>query len=177
MVTDPNGSTYTLTATTTPSGGGVDTDGDGVIDADDQCPDTPGTTATGCPDRDGDGVADVTDACPDAAGTGRDGCPVPATEHVRVYVDDALAGTQDVDTVDGPDAFAIPVDVTAGPHVLRVEWEDRGNVIASRSIDVNGPPAPTGTAAVNGGPAGGGSASTARTPVVPQLVTAPKRLI
>ncbi|MEY2567657.1 MAG: hypothetical protein QOE35_2186 [Actinomycetota bacterium] len=176
MVTDPNGSTYTLTATTTPSGGGVDTDGDGVIDADDQCPDTPGTTATGCPDRDGDGVADVADACPDAAGTGRDGCPVAATEHVRVYVDDVLTGSQDVDTVDGPDAFAIPVDVTSGSHVLRVDWEDRGNVIASQSIDVSGPTAPAGTASTGGAP-GGSTASTAWTPVLPQLVTAPKRLI
>ena len=51
----------------------TDSDGDGVADADDQCPDTPaGATvdATGCEettptDSDGDGVADADDQCPD----------------------------------------------------------------------------------------------------------------
>jgi OOP family OmpA-OmpF porin len=46
----------------------VDSDGDGVPDALDQCPDTPaGTTVndTGCPmDSDGDGVPDDVDECP-----------------------------------------------------------------------------------------------------------------
>ena len=51
----------------------TDSDGDGVADEDDQCPDTPaGATvdATGCEettptDSDGDGVADEDDQCPD----------------------------------------------------------------------------------------------------------------
>ncbi|MBB3182694.1 OOP family OmpA-OmpF porin [Halomonas fontilapidosi] len=45
-----------------------DTDGDGVIDADDQCPGTPAgvaVDAVGCPlDSDGDGVPDYQDQCP-----------------------------------------------------------------------------------------------------------------
>lgn len=47
----------------------ADTDGDGVPDSRDQCPNTPaGATvdSTGCePDADGDGVPDARDACPD----------------------------------------------------------------------------------------------------------------
>ncbi|NBC58915.1 MAG: OmpA family protein, partial [Bacteroidetes bacterium] len=49
--------------------GGKDTDGDGVYDKNDECPDTPGLEEfNGCPDTDGDGIADKDDACPDTAG-------------------------------------------------------------------------------------------------------------
>lgn len=60
----------------------TDRDGDGVADADDRCPDTPGSASMqGCPDRDGDGIADIDDKCPDAAGTAKyNGCPVPDTD-------------------------------------------------------------------------------------------------
>ncbi|TAJ55132.1 MAG: hypothetical protein EPN60_05095 [Nevskiaceae bacterium] len=66
----------------------ADTDGDGVADPSDQCPNTPPGTAVdavGCPlppaDTDGDGVVDTLDQCPDTpAGTVVDarGCPPPA---------------------------------------------------------------------------------------------------
>ncbi|WP_110513843.1 serine/threonine protein kinase [Herpetosiphon llansteffanensis] len=57
-----------------------DRDGDGVVDANDPCPDTNGPN-NGCPappppDRDGDGVVDVNDPCPDVAGP-NNGCPAP----------------------------------------------------------------------------------------------------
>ncbi len=54
-----------------------DTDGDGIIDPDDQCPTVPGLVETaGCPDRDRDGIVDAEDACPDAAGPPENkGCP------------------------------------------------------------------------------------------------------
>ncbi len=57
--------------------GEVDTDDDGVIDEEDQCPDVPGLVAfDGCPDRDGDGIKDMNDRCPDNAGTqANNGCP------------------------------------------------------------------------------------------------------
>ena len=42
----------------------IDRDGDGVIDVDDNCPDTPNP---GQEDADGDGVGDVCDNCPDVA--------------------------------------------------------------------------------------------------------------
>ena len=54
-----------------------DTDGDGIQDSEDACPTEFGTAAlNGCPDRDGDGVADKDDACPDVAGlVALKGCP------------------------------------------------------------------------------------------------------
>ncbi|MDR6762907.1 outer membrane protein OmpA-like peptidoglycan-associated protein [Flavobacterium sp. 2755] len=54
-----------------------DTDGDGIVDASDACPNEFGLAAlNGCPDRDGDGVADKDDACPDTAGLAAlKGCP------------------------------------------------------------------------------------------------------
>ncbi|MFL0795898.1 MAG: PHB depolymerase family esterase [Cellvibrionaceae bacterium] len=71
-------------------GGNSDSDGDGVLDGQDQCPNTPaGTTvdSTGCevttdPDSDNDGVVDSQDQCPNTpAGTTVDttGCPVTST--------------------------------------------------------------------------------------------------
>ena len=42
-----------------------DTDGDGIADKDDACPEVAGLAALqGCPDADGDGVADNKDKCP-----------------------------------------------------------------------------------------------------------------
>lgn len=57
--------------------GQKDTDGDGVKDKDDECPETPGKVElAGCPDKDNDGVADKDDACPDVAGKLEfKGCP------------------------------------------------------------------------------------------------------
>jgi outer membrane protein OmpA-like peptidoglycan-associated protein len=58
-----------------------DRDGDGVSDADDECPDRHGgDNENGCPpgppDRDGDGVGDADDECPDVFGTTTArGCP------------------------------------------------------------------------------------------------------
>ncbi|GGG93850.1 cell envelope biogenesis protein OmpA [Polaribacter pacificus] len=57
--------------------GAVDTDGDGVVDKDDACPDVAGLAAfNGCPDTDGDGVQDSEDACVNVAGLASlNGCP------------------------------------------------------------------------------------------------------
>ncbi|MEJ7664895.1 MAG: OmpA family protein [Hymenobacter sp.] len=57
-----------------------DTDGDGVSDKKDKCPDTPTgvkVDLNGCPvDTDGDGVADYQDKCPDVKGLAAlQGCP------------------------------------------------------------------------------------------------------
>ena len=54
-----------------------DTDGDGIPDNKDSCPEEAGTAEmNGCPDSDGDGIADQEDACPDAAGSAEmGGCP------------------------------------------------------------------------------------------------------
>ena len=78
----------------------TDSDGDGVVDANDQCPNTPGgdaVDAVGCtlppPDADGDGVADANDLCPDTpAGTAvdADGCTAPPPDGDGDGVSDAL---------------------------------------------------------------------------------------
>ena len=54
-----------------------DSDSDGVIDSKDSCPNTAGLAAlNGCPDADEDGIADKDDACPNAKGTkANKGCP------------------------------------------------------------------------------------------------------
>lgn len=129
LVTGVPSTTYTLTATLVGVSG--DSDGDGVSDGDDRCPSVAGPAPFGCPDTDGDGVADLYDVCPDQPGNGADGCPIPATEKVRVYVDGVLAASQDVDTSDEFDTFALDVTVPAGSHELRIVWEDDGEVIAS----------------------------------------------
>ena len=57
--------------------GGADTDGDGIYDKDDECPEVAGLPEfNGCPDTDGDGIEDRQDACPNEAGLAEfDGCP------------------------------------------------------------------------------------------------------
>ncbi|NOT90630.1 OmpA family protein [Ferruginibacter sp.] len=59
-----------------------DRDGDGVIDADDKCPDVAGIASLmGCPDKDGDGITDADDKCPAVAGLAKyGGCPIPDTD-------------------------------------------------------------------------------------------------
>ncbi len=62
----------------------IDTDGDGIADGDDKCPNQAGTAKyQGCPvpDTDGDGINDENDKCPTVAGTAKyGGCPVPDTD-------------------------------------------------------------------------------------------------
>ncbi|MFT5744996.1 MAG: type IX secretion system PorP/SprF family membrane protein [Saprospiraceae bacterium] len=64
-----------------------DSDGDGVMDKDDKCPEVPGPSENdGCPDesvadndddRDKDGISDALDKCPDLAGSlANSGCPI-----------------------------------------------------------------------------------------------------
>jgi len=57
--------------------GGKDTDGDGIYDKDDACPEIPGLPEfNGCPDTDGDGIEDRYDDCPEVAGLPEyNGCP------------------------------------------------------------------------------------------------------
>jgi outer membrane protein OmpA-like peptidoglycan-associated protein len=73
----------------------VDTDGDGVLDRNDNCPSRPGLEIYGgCPDTDGDGIDDSRDQCPTAAGpvdTG--GCPNVAASDRRI-LDIAMRSVQ-----------------------------------------------------------------------------------
>jgi len=73
----------------------ADSDGDGVVDSQDKCPNTPAgvkVDTQGCPlDTDGDGVADYLDKCPNTpAGVSVDakGCPVDSdNDGVADYLD------------------------------------------------------------------------------------------
>jgi outer membrane protein OmpA-like peptidoglycan-associated protein len=66
-----------------------DRDKDGVVNAEDLCPDVAGTSITnGCPDKDADGIADATDQCPELAGTAKNnGCPVLDKDSDRIKDD------------------------------------------------------------------------------------------
>ena len=62
----------------------LDTDGDGINDDVDKCPNEKGTAKyNGCPvpDTDGDGINDEEDKCPNEAGLAKyNGCPIPDTD-------------------------------------------------------------------------------------------------
>jgi outer membrane protein OmpA-like peptidoglycan-associated protein len=83
-----------------------DRDGDGILDADDACPDVKGVhtndpKTNGCPppppDRDNDGIPDADDACPDQPGPKdpdpkKNGCPVQGIhfERDQIVLDDVI---------------------------------------------------------------------------------------
>ena len=117
--------------------GGKDTDGDGIYDQNDECPETPGLAEfNGCPDTDGDGIEDRNDACPNTPGTaeyngcpdtdgdgiidGEDGCPTeagPKSNNGCPIVD------RDGDGVNDPDDDCPDV---AGPAANKgCPWPDR----------------------------------------------------
>ncbi|MCF6350746.1 MAG: OmpA family protein [Flavobacteriaceae bacterium] len=106
--------------------GGIDTDGDGIYDKNDACPEVVGLVAfegcpdsdsdgikdsaddcplvagltelNGCPDKDGDGIADKDDACPEVVGTkANNGCP-------DTDGDGVIDGKDDCPKVKGPKA-------------------------------------------------------------------------
>lgn len=88
--------------------GGTDTDGDGVYDKNDVCPQEAGLKIfNGCPDTDGDGIKDSEDTCPDVAGEAKyNGCPDTDGDGVSDDKDDcpevaglaSLAGCPDADS-------------------------------------------------------------------------------
>jgi outer membrane protein OmpA-like peptidoglycan-associated protein len=105
--------------------GGKDTDGDGIYDRDDACPEVAGPKEfQGCPDTDGDGIADKDDTCPEVAGPKEfNGCPDTDGDKI-VDKDDAcpevagLASLQGCPDTDG-DGLADAKDkcpTVAGPR-------------------------------------------------------------
>ena len=114
--------------------GGTDTDGDGIYDKDDACPDVAGLEAfNGCPDTDGDGIEDSKDSCPNEAGLAEhNGCPDADGDGVADKDDNcptvaglkALAGCPDADgdgVADGDDKCVN----TAGPAANKgCPWPD-----------------------------------------------------
>lgn len=114
--------------------GGTDTDGDGIYDKDDACPDVAGLEAfNGCPDTDGDGIEDSKDDCPNDAGLAEmNGCPDTDGDGVADKDDNcptvaglkALAGCPDADGDGVTDADDNCVN-TAGPAANKgCPWPD-----------------------------------------------------
>jgi hypothetical protein len=69
-------------------------------------------------------------------GDGTETRELPVTEAVLVYADDDLVGSQAVWTREKSDQFAIEAELDPGTHTLRIDWEDRGNVIASETMTI-----------------------------------------
>jgi len=122
-----------------------DTDGDGVPDKIDKCPDTPKgvkVDALGCPvDSDNDGVADYLDKCPDTpAGVKVDatGCPLDSDgDGVPDYLDKCLNTPAGVSV----DASGCPID-TDGDGVP--DYMDKcPDTPAGTAVDANGCPKDT----------------------------------
>ncbi len=91
-----------------------DTDADGIVDSKDSCKDVFGLAAlNGCPDADGDGIADKDDACPEVAGLAAlNGCPDSDGDGVTDLSDKCP-------TVKGPkDNAGCPYPDTDGDSVL-----------------------------------------------------------
>jgi outer membrane protein OmpA-like peptidoglycan-associated protein len=115
--------------------GGKDTDGDGIYDKDDACPEVAGLAAfNGCPDSDGDGIEDAKDDCPNEAGLAEfNGCPdadgdgVPDNKDACPTVAGlkALAGCPDADG-DGVADKDDECPNVAGPAANKgCPWPDR----------------------------------------------------
>lgn len=104
--------------------GRADTDGDGVPDDDDKCPDTPqgvSVSADGCPvDSDGDGVPDYLDKCPGTAAgvtVNADGCALDADGDGTPDSQDKCPGTPSGIAV-GPDGCPLDSDNDGVPDYL-----------------------------------------------------------
>lgn len=117
--------------------GGTDTDGDGIYDKEDACPDVPGLEAfNGCPDTDGDGLEDSKDDCPNEAGLAElNGCPDTDGDGIADNADScptvaglkALSGCPDADG-DGVTDADDNCPNQAGPAANKgCPWTDKDN--------------------------------------------------
>jgi outer membrane protein OmpA-like peptidoglycan-associated protein len=115
--------------------GGKDTDGDGIYDKDDACPEVAGLKQfNGCPDTDSDGITDASDACPEVAGPVEfNGCPDTDGDGI-VDKDDACAdvaglkqfnGCPDTDGDGTEDKKDKCIDVKGPKENAGCPWPDR----------------------------------------------------
>lgn len=127
-----------------------DRDGDGVLDANDACPDRVGEMSgrrPGCPpDRDGDGIEDVADRCPEVPGPASSvpaehGCPVMRDGDGDGIVDDEDACPEEAGQgSDDPKKNGCPTAVRlVGDRIVilqRVEFATGEAVLAPSSVTV-----------------------------------------
>jgi OOP family OmpA-OmpF porin len=111
-----------------------DRDKDGVLDADDACPDMPGVKTddpktNGCPpDKDKDGVPDADDACPDVPGVKTDdpktnGCPPPDPDRDKDGIPNDLDACPDTPGPANPDPKknGCPAAAIVGKQIVILE--------------------------------------------------------
>lgn len=121
----------------------TDRDGDGIGDAVDACPDTPGLKnddpeKNGCPppkDRDDDGILDKDDACPDEAGQASDdpkkhGCPKPKDRD-----DDGIIDDQDA----CPDEYGVKTEDPKTNGCPKPKDTDGDGIIDDKDACINDP--------------------------------------
>ncbi len=114
--------------------GGVDTDNDGIIDKEDDCPNRFGLVQfNGCPDTDGDGVKESLDECPLAKGPIElNGCPDKDNDGVADKNDECpntkgsvnLRGCPDKDNDGVPDKFDRCPEVPGSRNNRGCPWKD-----------------------------------------------------
>ncbi|WP_274476396.1 OmpA family protein [Mangrovimonas aestuarii] len=100
--------------------GGKDTDGDGIYDKDDACPDVPGLEIfQGCPDTDADGIEDRKDDCPNEAGLPEfNGCPDTDGDGIPDNKDDCptVAGLAEFNGCPDTDGDGVPDNLDECPN-------------------------------------------------------------
>ena len=91
-----------------------DTDNDGIPDDHDNCPNDPGLKEfAGCPDKDGDGITDAKDLCPTEPGTKEtQGCPDRDGDHVPDNIDEC------------PDKPGLAVDKGCPKEIPPVQFQE-----------------------------------------------------
>jgi outer membrane protein OmpA-like peptidoglycan-associated protein len=112
-----------------------DSDGDGVMDKDDKCPNEPEDTdgfedEDGCPDLDNDhdGIPDAEDECPELAGDlAHHGCPAKTyvkIDNGRIIVFGKVqfrTGSAEIDPKSAPLLDQIAEALNANPHIKHIE--------------------------------------------------------
>lgn len=114
--------------------GGIDTDNDGILDKEDECPNNFGLIQfNGCPDTDGDGVKESLDECPLAAGPlALNGCPDDDNDGVANKNDQCpqvkgsvkTRGCPDKDNDGVPDKFDRCPEVLGSVNNKGCPWKD-----------------------------------------------------
>ncbi len=140
--------------------GGTDTDGDGIYDYEDECPETPGLPEfNGCPDTDGDGIEDRNDECPNTPGLPEfNGCPDTDGDGIPDHLDACpnVPGLPEFNGCPDTDGDGVPDNEdecpeTPGPKENNgCPWPDRdGDGVPDKDDDC---PDIVGTVANNGCP-------------------------
>ncbi|HLV38406.1 OmpA family protein [Xanthomarina sp.] len=100
--------------------GGKDTDGDGIYDKDDACPEVAGLPEfNGCPDTDGDGIPDHLDECPNEPGLAEfNGCPDTDGDGIPDHLDECptVAGLKEFNGCPDADGDGVPDHLDECPN-------------------------------------------------------------